>query len=129
MLEHPSQIIATRMASAAESRTVQPMLSVQVRNMGTRLFWIWFWFVPESMVVMALWASGRGCSDMTKAGKQPMSTPLNLRGLAHSHGNEVVEMFGHCGFLDTRQKGTFTAKGAKEENLTTDNTDWTDFHG
>jgi hypothetical protein len=57
MLEHPSQIIATRMPSAAESRTVQPMLSVQVRNMGTRLFWIWFWFVPESMVVMALWAS------------------------------------------------------------------------
>jgi hypothetical protein len=30
------------------------------------------------------------------------------------------------------RKGTFTAKGAKgakEENLTTDNTDWTDFHG
>jgi hypothetical protein len=29
----------------------------------------------------------------------------------------------------TSEKGTFTAKGAKEENLTTDNTDWTDFHG
>jgi hypothetical protein len=42
-----------------------------------------------------------------------MSTPLNLGGLSHSHGNEVVEMFGHCGFLDTRQKGNFYRKGRK----------------
>jgi hypothetical protein len=42
MLEQPSHNSAKRTANTAESSTVQPMLCVQVRNMGTRLLWIWF---------------------------------------------------------------------------------------
>jgi hypothetical protein len=42
MLAQPSQTMEKRMANAAESSTVQPMLCAQVRSIGTRLFWIWF---------------------------------------------------------------------------------------
>jgi hypothetical protein len=77
MLEHPSQIIAKSAASVAESRTVQPMLSVQVRNMGMRLLRIWFWLIPESMVVMAFCLRCGG-SDMNKADVTPIAKSLIL---------------------------------------------------
>jgi hypothetical protein len=63
MLEHPSQIIAKSTVSAAESRTVQPMLSVHVRNMGMRLLWIWF-CLTESVCVMAF---GLRCGGSSKS--------------------------------------------------------------
>jgi hypothetical protein len=46
-----------------------------------------------------------------------MSRLLNLRGLSHSHGNEVVEMFGHCGFLDTRQKRELLPRRAQRKKI------------
>src|ERR1041385_1774596 len=52
MPEQPSQSMAKRTASAAESRTVQPMLCVQVRNMGTRLLWIWFCLIADCACVI-----------------------------------------------------------------------------
>src|SRR5215467_7743712 len=52
MPEQPSHSIAKRIASAAESRTVQPMLCVQVRNMGRRLFWIWFCLIADCVCVI-----------------------------------------------------------------------------
>jgi hypothetical protein len=58
-----------------------------------------------------------------------MSTSLNLRGLSHSHGTRSWKCLDTVVSWIHVRKGTFTAKGAKEENLTTDNTDWTDFHG
>jgi hypothetical protein len=65
MLAQPSTASAKSTASKVESSTVQPMLCVQVRNMGTRLFWIWFWSSPESVCVMALGLRCDG-SDMSK---------------------------------------------------------------
>jgi hypothetical protein len=44
--------MAKRTASAAESRTVQPMLYVQVRNMGRRLLWIWFCSIAGCVCVI-----------------------------------------------------------------------------
>src|ERR1043166_5097595 len=66
MPEQPSQSMAKRTASAAESRTVQPMLCVQVRNMGTRLLWIWFCLIADCVCVIGfgLRCVGSAISEM-----------------------------------------------------------------
>jgi hypothetical protein len=71
------------------------------------------------MVVMALWASGRGCSDMTKAGKQPMSTSLNLKrviAFAWERGRGNVWTLWFPGY-NTRQKRELLPRRAQRKKI------------